>query len=77
MNSEARLKIELSEAQMEIQRLRDQLATAPPTVTKIFLWYPSFQNGQARNQPSHWRNFSPVSKAQRGLDIGRRLTVFK
>jgi len=31
MNSESRLKLELSEAQNEIQRLRDQLATAPPT----------------------------------------------
>jgi len=30
MISEARLKLELSEAQMEIQRLRDRLATAPP-----------------------------------------------
>jgi hypothetical protein len=36
MNSEARLKLELSEAQTEIQRLRDRLATAPPTVHKDF-----------------------------------------
>jgi len=36
MNSEARLKLELSEAQIEIQRLRDQLTTAPPTVHKDF-----------------------------------------
>jgi hypothetical protein len=34
MTSEARLKLELSEAQNEIQRVRDQLATAPPTVQK-------------------------------------------
>jgi len=36
MTSEARLKLELSEAQNEIQRLRGQLATAPPTVHKDF-----------------------------------------
>jgi hypothetical protein len=36
MNSEARLKLELSEAQTEIWRLRDRLATAPPTVRKDF-----------------------------------------
>jgi hypothetical protein len=34
MNSEARLKLELSEAQIKIQRLRDRLATAPPTPHK-------------------------------------------
>jgi hypothetical protein len=35
MTTEARLKLELSEAQSEIQRLRDQLNTAPrPTVHK-------------------------------------------
>jgi len=34
MNSEARLKLELSKAQVEIQRLRDQLATTPPTAHK-------------------------------------------
>jgi len=34
MNSEVLLKIELSEAQMEIQRLRDRLATAHPTAHK-------------------------------------------
>jgi len=34
MNSEARLKLELSEAQVEIQRLRDRLATTPPTAHK-------------------------------------------
>jgi len=34
MNTEARLKLELSESQIEIQRLRDRLATAPPTVYK-------------------------------------------
>jgi hypothetical protein len=34
MNSEARLNLELNEAQTEIQRLRDLLATAPPTVHK-------------------------------------------
>ena len=36
MNTEARLKLELNEAQMEIQRLKDRLATAPPTVHKGF-----------------------------------------
>jgi len=36
MSSEARLRLELSEAQREIQRLRDRLATAPPTVHKGF-----------------------------------------
>jgi hypothetical protein len=34
MNSEARLKLELSEAQIEIQRLGVRLATAHPTVHK-------------------------------------------
>jgi len=34
MTSEARLKLELREAQNEIQRLKDRLATAPPTVHK-------------------------------------------
>ena len=34
MNTEVRLKLELSEAQMEIQRLRDRLNTAPPTAHK-------------------------------------------
>jgi len=32
MTSEARLKLELSEAQNKIRRLKDRLATAPPTV---------------------------------------------
>jgi hypothetical protein len=36
MTSEALLKLELSAAQNEIQRLRDQSATVPPTVHKIF-----------------------------------------
>jgi len=36
MNTEARLMFELSEAQIEIQRLRCLLATAPPTVHKDF-----------------------------------------
>jgi len=34
MNMEARLKLKLSEAQMEIQRLRDRLTTTPPTAHK-------------------------------------------
>jgi hypothetical protein len=34
MTSEARLKLELSEAQNKIRRLKDRLATAPPTVHK-------------------------------------------
>jgi len=34
MTSEARLKLELSEAQNEIQRLKDRLATARPNVHK-------------------------------------------
>jgi len=36
MNPEARLKLELSEAQLEIQRLRERLNTTPPTVHKDF-----------------------------------------
>ena len=36
MNSEARQKLELSEAQIKIQRLRVWLAIAPPTVHKDF-----------------------------------------
>ena len=34
MNSEARLKLELSEAQIEIQRLRERLSTTPPSAHK-------------------------------------------
>jgi len=34
MNTEARLKLELSEAQLEIQRLRERLSTTPPTAHK-------------------------------------------
>jgi len=34
MNSEARLKLELSEAQLEIQRLRERLSTTPPSAHK-------------------------------------------
>jgi len=67
MNTEARLKLELSEAQMEIQRLRQRLTTTPPLSTKIFLWYPAFQNGQVRNQPAHGRNFSPNIKGSAGI----------
>jgi len=36
MNPEARLKLKLSEAQVEIQRLRERLFTTPPTVHKDF-----------------------------------------
>jgi len=36
MNKEARLKLELSKAQVEIQRLRERLSTTPPTVHKDF-----------------------------------------
>ena len=36
MTTEARLKLELSEAQNEIQRLKDRLATFPTTVNKDF-----------------------------------------
>jgi len=36
MNTEARLKLELSKAQVEIQRLRERLSTTPPTVHKDF-----------------------------------------
>ena len=36
MNPEARLKLELSEAQLEIQRLRERLSPTPPTVHKGF-----------------------------------------
>ena len=67
MNTEVRLKLELSEAQMEIQRLRQRLTTTPPLSTKIFLWYPAFQNGQVRNQPAHGRNFSPNIKGSAGI----------
>ena len=77
MNTEARLKLELSKAQVEIQRLRERLSTTPPTVHNGPQTCPAFQIGQVRNQPSHWRKFYPVAKAQRGLDIGWRLTVFK
>jgi len=34
MNTEARLKLELSEAQIEIQRLRQRLTTTPPFAHK-------------------------------------------
>jgi len=34
MTSEALLKLEMNEAQKEIQRLKDRLATVPPTVHK-------------------------------------------
>jgi len=34
MNTEAHLKLELSEAQVEIQRLRERLSTTPPTAHK-------------------------------------------
>ena len=36
MNPEARLKLKLSEAQIENQRLRERLSTTPPTVHKDF-----------------------------------------
>ena len=36
MNTEARLKLELSEAQIEIQRARERLSTTLPTVHKDF-----------------------------------------
>jgi len=36
MNTEARLKLKLSKAQVEIQRLRERLSTTPPTVHKGF-----------------------------------------
>jgi len=36
MNTEARLKLELSKAQVEIQRLRERLSTTPPIVRKDF-----------------------------------------
>jgi len=36
MNTEARLKLELTKAQVEIQRLRERLSTTPPTVHKDF-----------------------------------------
>ena len=36
MNTEARLKLELSEAQIEIQRLKERLSTTPLTVHKDF-----------------------------------------
>jgi len=36
MNTEARLKLKLSKAQVEIQRLRERLSTTPPTVHKDF-----------------------------------------
>jgi len=52
MNPEARLKLELSEAQLEIQRLRERLSTTPPTAHKDLSLYPWSQNGRARNQPS-------------------------
>jgi hypothetical protein len=77
MTSEVRLKLELSEAQTEIHRLKDRLATVLWLSSKIFLWYPALLDGQARNQPSHWRNVSPVSKAQQGEDNGYKRTVFK
>jgi hypothetical protein len=77
MNTEARLKLELSKAQVEIQRLRERLSLTPPTVHKDFSLVSRVLNGQVRNQPSHGRNFSPISKDQRGLDVGGRRTVFK
>ena len=36
MNTESRLKLELSEAQIELQLLRERLSTTPPTVHKDF-----------------------------------------
>jgi len=36
MTSEARLKLELSEAQNDIQRIKDRLATAPPLSTRTY-----------------------------------------
>jgi len=36
MNTEARLKLKLSKAQIESQRLRERLSTTPPTVHKGF-----------------------------------------
>jgi hypothetical protein len=58
MNPEARLKLELSEAQLEIQRLRERLSTIPPLPTNICPWYLWSQNGLALNQASRLRNFS-------------------
>ena len=36
MNTETRLKLKLSKAQVEIQRLRERWSTTPPTVHKGF-----------------------------------------
>ena len=36
MYTEARLKLELSKTQVEIQRLRERLSTTPPIVRKDF-----------------------------------------
>jgi len=76
MNKEARLKLELSEAQMEIQRLRDRLATAPPTVHKDFSLVSLFPNWSGTESAVSLEEF--FSSSEGSARIGHWLeTAFK
>ena len=76
MNTEARLKLELSEEQMEIQRLSDRLATAPPTVHKGFCSVSLVPKWSGTESAISREEFFPNIK--RSARIGHWLeTVFK
>ena len=77
MNPEARLKLKLSEAQIENQRLRERLSTTFPTVHKDFSLVSRVPKWSGTESAIALEKIYPVAKAQRGLDIGGRLTVFK
>jgi len=76
MNKEARLKLELSEAQIEIQRLRERLSTTPPTVHKDFSVVPRVPKWSGTESAIALEEILPSSEGS--AKIGHWLgTVFK
>ena len=62
MNTEARLKLELSEAQIEIQRLKERLSTTPLTIHKDFSLVSRLPKWSGSESAISWEEFFPNIK---------------
>jgi len=75
MTSESRLKLELSEAQNEIQRLRGQLALGPPTFHKDLSLISLISKWSASESAISLEEFFSSIEGSARIGLGRRLTA--
>ena len=77
MNPEARLKLELSKAQVENQRLRERLSTTPPTVHKDFSLVSRVLKWSGTGSAIPLEEILPNSEGSARIGHCGKLTVFK